>query len=154
MFYNGRLHWSTMCCFCLCHVFVNAWFLMFKILDHACVSEKYGVLSMKCFTLISLLNYSSFLRFITVVFVTWERLGLINFLLHIAYWFHLWLFNIVHVQYGFFLKICFFLGQIDNLSFAQNGQIIKPVLKFKFWRHACVNAEYVVFSMKRFTSIA
>ena len=118
---------------------------MFKILGHACVSEKYGVLSMKCFTLISLLNYSSFLRFITVVFVTWERLGLINFLLHIAYWFHLWLFNIVHAQYGFFLKICFFLGQIDNLSFAQNGQIIKPVLKFKFWRHACVNAEYVVF---------
>ena len=131
MFYNGRLQWSTMCCFCLCCVFVNAWFLMFKILDHACVSEKYGVLSMKCFTLISVLNYSSFLRFIAVIFFGWERLGSINFFLHFAYWFHLWLFNIVYVQYGFLVKICFFLG-----------------------RHACANAEYVVFSMRWFTFVA
>ena len=38
--------------------------------------------------------------------------------------------------------------------FVQNGQLIKLVLMFKIWRHACVNAEYVVFSMKWFTSIA
>ena len=52
---------------------------------------------------------STFLFFIPVICFIWERLDSVNFLLHVANWFHHWMFNISYVQYGFVVKMSFLL---------------------------------------------
>ena len=110
---------------------------------------------MKYLTSISILNYSSLWRFISVIFFTWERLGLINFLLHFPYWFHRWLFNIVYVQYRLLQEMSSLhvkRSHIENLPFAQNGQLTKLAFMFKIYRHSRVNADCSLSSMKWLTS--
>ena len=61
--------------------------------------------------IISVLVYLTllFFRLIPVICFKWDALGSLNFLIHVAHWFHRWLFNIINVQYGFTMKRSFLL---------------------------------------------